>query len=218
MSLTDINDFLEFAKQAEEEINNSVPEAVDREKFLQDLQIARKLYRQHIQASIYNAYMQDPDAIRKGAMSYVNMIIGMESDQLGPEKIWRPKDPQTGKIQSIKIDEKYIEAVETRLGRNTKETRDAFRTNIRKIFGQKMATEPNYDFMDNEDLVAAVTEVKLDSDVAGAGSLIGALTNPTNEENVRVKNRMIDMMFGKLQYCQTCAVKTIEYYCEKVDV
>lgn len=204
---------------AEEEINNSVAEAVDREKFLQDLLIARRLYRQNVKTSIFNAYMDDPDAIRKSVMGYVHMVIGMESDQLGPDKIWRPKDPQNpDKVLTIRIDEKYIEAVEARMGKNTKEAKDSFRTTIRKIYGQKIATDPNYDFMDNtEDLVPAVTEVKLDSDIAGASSLIGALTNPANEENLRIKNDLIDAMIKILNYCPTCAVKSIEYYCEKVD-
>lgn len=204
---------------AEKEINNSVAEAVDREKFLKDLEIARRLYRQQIKTSIYNAYMVDPDAIRKSVMAYVNMVIGMESDQLGPEKIWRYKDPQNSeKFLTIKIDEKYIEAIEDRMGKKTKEARDSFRTTIRKFYGQKIATNQNYDFMDNtEDLVPAVTEVKLDSDIAGAGSLVGALTNPANEENVRIKNDLINAMIEILNYCSTCAVKSIEYYCEKVD-
>jgi serine protein kinase len=59
--------------------------------------------------------------------------------------------------------------------------------------------------------------VRLESDVAGAGSLVGALANQTNEENLRVRNRMIDTMLGKLGYCKTCAQKTIEYFCEKED-
>lgn len=204
---------------AEEEINNSVAEAVDREKFLKDLQVARRLYLQYVKTSIFNAYMDDSDAIRKSVMAYVRMIIGMESDQLGPDKIWRPKDPQNPeKFLTVKIDEKYIEAIEDRMGKNTKEARDSFRTTIRKIYGQKTAMDPNYDFMDNtEDLVPAVTEVKLNSDIAGAGSLIGALTNTANEENVRIRNDLINTMTKLLNYCPTCAVKSIEYYCEKTD-
>ena len=71
--------------------------------------------------------------------------------------------------------------------------------------------------MDNQELVKAVTDVRLQSDVAGAGSLIGALANRTNEENVRIYHKMIDTMLGKLGYCPTCAQKTIEYFCTKED-
>jgi len=204
-------------KAAEREIFDYIPDAVDREKFLKDLKIARKLYRGEIKTSIFNAYRDDPEAIHKDVIAYVNMIIGMDSDQLGPDKIWRYRDPQTSEMKAIKIDERYIDSVEKRLGISTKEKKETFRTSIRKIYGQKISTEPNYDFMDNESLVKAVTDVRLESDVAGSASLVGALANRANEENVRIYNRMIDTMLNKLGYCRTCAQKTIEYFCEKVD-
>lgn len=204
-------------KAAEREVLDYISEAVDREKFMQDLKIARKLYRGEIKTSIFNAYRDDPEAIRKDVISYVNMMIGIDSDQLGPDKIWRYRDPQTGEMKAIKIDERYIDSVETRLGLTNKERKETFRTSIRKIYGQKISTDPNYDFMDNESLVKAVTDVRLESDVAGAASLVGALANRANEENVRIYNRMIDTMLNKLNYCTTCAQKTIEYFCEKVD-
>ncbi|MEK7090646.1 MAG: serine protein kinase PrkA, partial [Patescibacteria group bacterium] len=109
------------------------------------------------------------------------------------------------------------DSVESRLGLNSKERKETFRTTVRKIYGQKVSSEPNYDFMDNEGLVKAVTDVRLESDVAGASSLVGALANRTNEENVRIYNKMITTMLKKLNYCNTCAQKTIEYFCEKVD-
>ncbi|MDP3710242.1 MAG: serine protein kinase PrkA [bacterium] len=204
-------------KAAEREILDYVSEAVDREKFMGDLKEARKLYRKEIKTSIFNAYRDDPQAIRKDVLAYINMIIGVGSDQLGPDKMWKYFDPQTGELKSIKIDERFIESVETRLGLTTAERKESFRNSMRKIHGQKISTDPNYDFMDNEALVKAVTDVRLESDVAGAGSLVGALANQTNEENLRVRNRMIDTMLGKLGYCKTCAQKTIEYFCEKED-
>ncbi|QQG46117.1 MAG: serine protein kinase PrkA [Candidatus Niyogibacteria bacterium] len=203
-------------KAAEREVIDFGYDPADREKFMKDIAIARKLYRERIKTGIYNAFRDDPEAVRKDVMIYVNMIIGFDSDALGPDKIWRPKDPQTGEEKPLKIDEKYINSVESRLGLNTKETRDSFRTSIRRIYGQKATIDPDYDFMDNERLIKAVTEVRLESDFAGAGSLIGALSNPTNEENARLRNRMIDTMF-KMGYCRTCAQKTIEYWCEKED-
>ncbi len=204
-------------KAAEREILDYISSATDREKFMQDLAEAKKLYRKEIKTSIFNAYLDDPEAIRKSVLSYINMIIGIGSDQLGPDKMWKYRDPQTGEPRAIKIDERFIESVETRQGLKSKELRETFRNTMRKIHGQKISTDPNYDFMDNESLVKAVTDVRLESDVAGAGSLIGALANQTNEENVRVRNRMIDTMLGKLGYCKTCAQKTIEYFCEKAD-
>jgi serine protein kinase len=131
--------------------------------------------------------------------------------------MWKYKDPQTGELKALKIDEKYINSVEERLGLKTAEQRENFRTSIRKIYGQKISTEPNYDFMDNLELVKAVTDVRLKSDIAGSGSLIGALANRTNEENQKLYDRMIDTMLNKLGYCRTCAQKTIEYFCTQVD-
>jgi len=60
-----------------------------------------------------------------------------------------------------------------------------------------MFQDPKYNFMDNYDLVKAVTDVRLKSDVAGAGSLVGALSNRTNEENQKLYNRMIKTMVEK---------------------
>ncbi len=194
-----------------------VTEANDRDKYKKDLAQARKLYREAVKTSIFNAYRDDPDAVRKDVMRYVNMVIGVDAENLGPDKMWRYKDPQTGNVTAIKIDEKYINSVEERLGLSSKEKKESFRTSIRRIYGQKVSIEPNYDFMDNQELVKAVTEVRLDSDVAGAGSLIGALANQTNEENMKIRNKMLETMLVKLGYCMTCAQKTIEYFCTKED-
>ena len=80
-----------------------------------------------------------------------------------------------------------------------------------------MSTERDYDFMDNLELVKAVTDVRLKSDIAGAGSLIGALANRSNEENQKLYDRIIQAMLNKLGYCVTCAQKTVEYFCTKLD-
>jgi serine protein kinase len=145
------------------------------------------------------------------------MIIGIDSENLGPDKMWKYKDPQTGELKALKIDERYINSVEERLGLKSEEQRESFRTSIRKIYGQKISVIPDYDFMDNLELVKAVTDVRLKSDIAGAGSLIGALANRTNEENQKLYDRMIDTMLEKLGYCKTCAQKTIEYFCTQED-
>ncbi|RII29268.1 MAG: serine protein kinase [Geobacter sp.] len=189
----------------------------DRAKYLEDLKIAKGLYRERIMTEMFNAYMDEPYAIRKDVMSYVNMIIGIDAENLGPDKMWKYKDPQSGELRALKIDERYVKSVEERIGLKTEEQRDSFRTSIRKIYGQKISVDPNYDFMDNLELVKAVTDVRLKSDIAGAGSLIGALANRTNEENQKLYDRMITTMLNKLGYCRTCAQKTIEYFCTQED-
>ncbi len=194
-----------------------VSEANDRAKFLEDLKTAKGLYRERIMTEMFNAYMDEPLAIRRDVMNYVNMIIGIDAENLGPDKMWKYKDPQSGELKAMKIDQRYIDSVEERLGLKTQEQRETFRTSIRKIYGQKLSVDPNYDFMDNLELVKAVTDVRLKSDIAGAGSLIGALANRTNEENQKLYDRMIATMLDKLGYCQTCAQKTIEYFCTQED-
>ena len=194
-----------------------VTDAADRAKYLDDLKIAKGLYRERIMTEMFNAYMDEPFAVRRDVMNYVNMIIGVDAENLGPDKLWKYKDPQTGQLKALKIDERYVRNIEERLGLKTEEQRDTFRTSIRKIYGQKISVEPSYDFMDNLELVKAVTDVRLKSDIAGAGSLIGALANRTNEENQKLYDRMIDTMLKKLGYCRTCAQKTIEYFCTQED-
>ncbi len=189
----------------------------DRAKYLEDLKIGKGLYRERIMTEMFNAYMDEPYAIRKDVMNYVNMIIGIDAENLGPDKMWKYKDPQSGELRALKIDERYVKSVEERIGLKTEEQRDSFRTSIRKIYGQKISMDPNYDFMDNLELVKAITDVRLKSDIAGAGSLIGALANRTNEENQKLYDRMITTMLNKLGYCRTCAQKTIEYFCTQED-
>jgi serine protein kinase len=204
-------------RSLERVILDYVTDAADRAKYLDDLKIAKGLYRERIMTEMFNAYMDEPYAIRRDVMNYVNMIIGVDAENLGPDKLWKYKDPQTGQLKALKIDERYVRNIEERLGLKTEEQRETFRTSIRKIYGQKISVEPSYDFMDNLELVKAVTDVRLKSDIAGAGSLIGALANRTNEENQKLYDRMIDTMLKKLGYCRTCAQKTIEYFCTQED-
>jgi serine protein kinase len=189
----------------------------DRIKYQNDVKLARGLHRKNIMTTIFNAYMDEPGAIERDVLNYVNMVIGIDAKNLGTDKIWTYRDPQTGKLVPLKIDETFINSVEDRLGLKNKEQKQSFRTTISKIYGQKMIKEPDYNFMDNNDLVKAVTDVRLKSDIAGAGSLVGALSNRTNEENQKLYNRMIDTMVNKLSYCPTCAQKTIEYFCTQDD-
>ncbi|MCT4640272.1 MAG: hypothetical protein N4A72_21420 [Bacteroidales bacterium] len=184
-----------------------------RTKYFNDLKTAKELHRKNIMTTIFNAYMDEPKAIERDVLNYVNMIIGMDAKNLGDDKIWTYKDPQTGKLVALKIDQTFVNSVEERLGLKNEEQKQSFRTTISKIYGQKLIQEPSYNFMDNNELVKAVTDVRLKSDVAGAGSLVGALSNRTNEENQKLYNRMLDTMVDKLGYCKTCALKTIEYFC-----
>lgn len=204
-------------RSLERVILDYVTEANDRAKYLEDIKTAKGLYRERIMTEMFNAYMDEPHAIRKDVMNYVNMIIGIDAENLGPDRMWKYKDPQTGELKALKIDERFVRSVEERLGLKTEEQRESFRTSIRKIYGQKISIDPEYDFMDNLELVKAVTDVRLKSDIAGAGSLIGALANRTNEENQKLYDRMIDTMLNKLNYCRTCAQKTIEYFCTQDD-
>jgi serine protein kinase len=204
-------------KSLERVVLDYVQEAGDRAKYLEDLKIAKGLYRERIMTEMFNAYMDEPFAIRKDVINYVNMIIGIDAENLGPDMMWKYKDPQTGELKALKIDERFIASVEERLGLKTKEQKETFRTSIRKIYGQKISVRPDYDFMDNLELVKAITDVRLKSDISGAGSLIGALANRTNEENKRLYDRMVNTMLGKLHYCKTCAQKTLEYFCTQED-
>jgi serine protein kinase len=207
----------DFFKAMERIILDYVVDANDRAKYMEDLKTAKELYRERVMTEMFNAYMDEPYAIRKDVLNYVNMIIGIDAENLGPDMMWKYKDPQTGELKAIKIDERYIKSVEDRLGLKTDEQRETFRTSIRKIYGQKISVNPDYDFMDNLELVKAITDVRLKSDIAGAGSLIGALANRTNEENQKLYDRMIRTMIDKLHYCNTCAQKTIEYFCTQED-
>lgn len=194
-----------------------VQEPNDRIKYINDLKTSKGLHRKNVMTTIFNAYMDEPDAIEKDVLNYVNMVIGMDAKNLGPDKIWTYQDPQSHKLIALKIDDTFVKSVEERLGLKTNEQKQSFRTTISKIYGQKMIQDSSYDFMDNNDLVKAVTDVRLKSDIAGAGSLVGALSNRTNEENQKLYNRMIETMIGKLGYCTTCAQKTIEYFCTQED-
>ncbi len=204
-------------KALERVVLDYVTDSNNRSKYLEDLKIGKGMYRERIMTEMFNAYMDEPLAIKKDVMNYVNMIIGVDAENLGPDKMWKYKDPQTDELKALKIDERFINSVEERLGLKTLEQQETFRTSIRKIYGQKLSINPDYDFMDNLELVKAVTDVRLKSDIAGAGSLIGALANRTNEENQKLYDRMIDTMLTKLHYCNTCAQKTIEYFCTQED-
>lgn len=194
-----------------------VIDSSERQKYLERINIARQEYRKQVRAVMYDAYMDEPDAIRRDVLAYVNMVIGLYADNLGPDEMWSYKDPNTKEYIPLKIDRRFIDSVESRYGLTNESQKESFRTTIHKIYGQKINTDPDYDFMDNTELVKAVADVKLESDVTNAGSLIGALSNTTNKENKKLYNRIMDTMINKLDFCESCARKTIEYFCTKQD-
>jgi serine protein kinase len=204
---------LDSFKSAEDVILDYVQDTNERAKYFEDLNTAKGLYRKRIRTEMFNAFMDEPAAIKKDVMMYVNMIVGMGRSDLGQDKIITYRDPQTGNTQPIKIDERFVNAVENELEMKTQEQKESFRGQVRKIYAQKLQNDKNYDFMDNVDLVKAVTDTRLNSDIASAGGLVGALANRTNEDNEKLYNRIVDTMVNKLNYCKTCAEKTIEFFC-----
>ena len=102
---------LDVFKAAEDVILDYVQDNNDRAKYFEDMKIAKGLYRKRIRTEMFNAFMDEPTAIKKDVMMYVNMVIGMGRSDLGPDKIITYKDPQTGKTQPIKIDERFVNAV-----------------------------------------------------------------------------------------------------------
>ena len=79
-------------KAIERVILDYVTDANDRAKYIEDLKIAKGLYRERIMTEMFNAYMDEPLAIRKDVMNYVNMIIGIDAENLGADKMWKYKD------------------------------------------------------------------------------------------------------------------------------
>ena len=63
--------------------------------------------------------------------------------------------------REIKIDKDFVNHVEKKLGYKALETIECYRSEIRKIFAQKIGcgAEPDYDFLDRKELVKAVSEV-----------------------------------------------------------
>jgi serine protein kinase len=66
-------------KAIERVVLDYVTDAGDRAKYLEDLKIAKTLYRERIMTEMFNAYMDEPYAIRRDVMNYVNMIIGVDA-------------------------------------------------------------------------------------------------------------------------------------------
>lgn len=202
-----------FFKALKQVIADSVTDQADKDKYHEDITLTKKLYGERIKTDLFDAYVNEPHAAEKDVMNYVNMIIGLGSETIGPNKTWRFVDPLTRILKTIVIDEKFIDSVEERLGLRTREQKESFRNSIRKIYGWRISTNPGYDFMDNLELVKAVKDVKLESYIIGSGSLVGTLADKTDEENKQAYSRIIKTMLNEQGYCKICAEKTIEYFC-----
>ncbi|MBF0546672.1 MAG: serine protein kinase PrkA [Candidatus Riflebacteria bacterium] len=193
------------------EIYDNLTDKKEQEWCLKVIEVAEGLYKEKIKTEIFNAYMNDPEAIKKEVMNYVNMVV-VSADNVGPDKIVRIRE---GNIEKpLKIDETFINGVEQRLGLNTREAKEQHRAQIRAMYARRVTQDPSYCFMDNEKLKKAVTEYRLNTDMSGAGSLAGALANPTNEDNKKLFDRLFGVMIDKLGYCKSCARKTLEFYCK----
>lgn len=171
-------------------------------------QIINRRSLEQIRVDIYNAYRGDLDTARKDVLGYIMMVVGMGSPIVDRDGIFEYMDP-SGKRASIRIDEKYVNLVEERMGHGHvhRERKEAFRRAIGKIYLQK----PNYDFMDNSELVKAVTDVRLELDF-GDHSLATALGNLTNETNVNLYRRIIIGLMGN-GYKPAEAEEAVMYYC-----
>jgi hypothetical protein len=103
-----------------------VTEANDRTKYLEDLKTAKGLYRERIMTEMFNAYMDEPLAIRKDVMNYVNMIIGIDAENLGRQNVEIQRPPDRG-TQGPEGGRTLYQSVEERLGLKTEEQRESFR-------------------------------------------------------------------------------------------
>jgi serine protein kinase len=208
----------DFFDALEQTIIDSVSNAADRKKYLDDIAFSRFEHKKSVKVALFNAYMEDEDAIEKRVMQYVNQIVAIGSDEVswGEDMVYH--DPQTGNVASIRLDKRFVDSVEARMGLKNKEAKDTYRQQVKDMYAREVQKiEPKFNFMEQERLVRAVTEVTLESDINQQGNLIGALTNPENEENRKLRTKLENVMINKLGYCHTCAAKSIEYYCTKED-
>ena len=88
-------------KSMERIILDYVQDANDRAKYLEDMKTAKGLYRERIMTEMFNAYMDEPHAIRKDVLNYVNMIIGIDAVLLSLFKVLHTSRPSMpGSIKS----------------------------------------------------------------------------------------------------------------------
>lgn len=146
---------------------------------------------EQIRVDIFNAFIGYPREVQKDVMKYVNMII------------------ETGAIKlKGEIDQGYIDAVEARLGLHNRELKESFRNAIIRTYGNN----PDYDFMDNRELVKAVVDVRFKSEIASMR--IDVLVSRTDKDNRRVYNRVIEGLV-KIGYTKEQAQGAVMRYCSQ---
>ncbi|MFP4656897.1 MAG: serine protein kinase PrkA [Candidatus Woesearchaeota archaeon] len=202
-----------------DEKNQSVIDPGERAKIDDDLTIAKELYKQKIKEDIYNAYMDDTDATRRDVQNYVNMVIWHQTKMADHNEPFSYRDPMSGDVRQMKMDKNYMNAIEEQLGLTTDQERESYRSSLQRQYGHRMLTEgKDYDFMQDNELVKAVVEVRINSDVAGHAGLKGALANRTHsKDSEKLYNRMMDTMTNRLGYNNVTAEKTLDYFCEPDD-
>ena len=187
-----------------------------KERFIkEEFKEAQKQYMNLVHRTIFNAYRDDPNALEQYAMNYIRMIVAMsESDQLRQDQQrFLYKNPLTGNQESLKLDMKFVNAIDKLMGLTNKEQQEASHQLTRNQYLKRLQFgDPTESFVHDQKLLKAITDYVLKSDVEGAASLAGALADRTNEANQKLYNRMIDAMLGKLDYCKSCAEGTIQLY------
>ncbi len=201
------------------EKNQSVIDPSERSKIDDDLDVARELYKQKIKEDVYNAYMDDTSAIRKDVQNYVNMVIWHQTKMAEHNELFSFKDPVSNKVKQMRLDESYMDSIEEHLGLTTEQEKESYRSSLQRQYGHRMLTEgKGYDFMQDNELVKAVVEVRINSDIAGHAGLKGALANRTHDkDSEKLYNRMMKTMVERLGYNQVTAEKTMDYFCEPDD-
>lgn len=179
---------------------------------LEALRETKKIYDLKVKADLFQAFLGDPLIVKRGVIDYVMMIIGLNAESRQGNS-WGYMDPQTKQRKTMTLDLGYIRSVEEEIGLKNQSQKESFRMTVMKIYGMNIPNNPGYDFMDNLELVKAVTDIKLKSGITEAGSLTGALVSRTNEENQQLYDRMIKTMLNEQGYCKICADKAIEYFC-----
>ena len=149
---------------------------------------AQEFYFNQIKQTIFDAYINDPKKINEIADQYFHNICYSSNFKVVDQN-----------------DKKLNDSIERGIGMISKKQKEYFRKNIIKDYAQK-------GFLDITKLKKGIISHILESEIGIEPSLIGALTNKLNEENAKVRTRMIETMLNTLGYCPTCADATINYF------
>ncbi len=186
----------------------------------QDFEIAHDINLMRVNETVFNAYRDDPKALAQHVLQYVNLVVllgGGEDVQDGQEKLYT--DPLTKERRRLKVDMKFVKAIDERMGIRNEQERQKSHQMIRNAAMRRMM-QPTSDDLDaqystlleDRRLVNAVTDYVLKSDVNGASTLAGALSDLSNEPNKKLRSRILDVMTSKLGHCQRCAINALQEY------